>query len=375
VLHVIQNLNYGGMERLLADIVRLVDPARFESHVLVLQYFGRFAQGLERHAILHQADPMPRWSLLWPGALVRVMRAIRPDVVHSHSGSWYKAARAARLAGVPRVLHTEHGLRARDTWLARVVERRAARYCDVVVAVSDDLAGLLRHGIAPSESVVVVTNGVDTDLFHRRRDSGRLRGELGLSPIVPIIGSIGRLEPVKGYDVLLAAFALLRARWRESEAPVLVVAGDGRERERLTAGLPPGAFLLGWRDDVADLHSAFTLFTLASHSEGTSISLLEAMSAGLCPVVTDVGGNAAVLGPELRHRLVPASDPRALAEAWRAALLDPVARATDAAAARDRVERGFSVRETVRRYEALYVSGTDRLTRLYAAPQSGRQRS
>jgi glycosyltransferase involved in cell wall biosynthesis len=358
VLHVIQNLNYGGMERVLTDIVRLADPARVESHVLVLQYFGRFAQGLEPHATLHKADPMSRWSWLWPGPLIRVMRAIHPDVVHSHSGVWYKAALAARYAGVSRVIHTEHGLRARDTWLSRLVERRAARHSDVVVAVSDSLACLLRDGIAPSDAVVVVTNGVNTDLFRPRPDSGRLRRELGLSPLVPIVGSIGRLEPVKGYDVMLAAFTLLRAAWCVGEPPALVVVGDGSERERLAArGILPGVFLLGWRDDLADVHSAFTLFTLASHSEGTSIGLLEAMSAGLCPIVTDVGGNAAVLGPKLRHRLVPAGDPQALADAWRAALEDPVGRAGDAATARDQVERDFSAREMVRRYENLYMMG------------------
>jgi glycosyltransferase involved in cell wall biosynthesis len=356
VLHVIQNLNYGGMERVLADIVRLADPARVESHVLVLQYFGRFSEGLERHATLHKADPMSRLSWLWPGSLIRIMRAIRPDVVHSHSGVWYKAALAARYAGVPRVIHTEHGLRARDTWLSRLVERRAARHTDVVVAVADSLANLLRDGIAPSDAVVVITNGVNTDLFCPRPDSGRLRRELSLSPSAPIIGSIGRLEPVKGYDVMLAAFALLRATWRDGEAPVLLLAGDGSERDRLIAGgIPPGVFFLGWRDDLADVHCAFTFFTLASHSEGTSISLLEAMSAGLCPVVTDVGGNAAVLGPRLRHRLVPAGDPQALADAWRAALQDQAGRAADAGVARDRVERDFSAREMVRRYEKLYL--------------------
>jgi glycosyltransferase involved in cell wall biosynthesis len=368
VLHVIQNLNYGGMERVLGDIVRLADPTRFESHVLVLEYFGRFAEGLERHATLHQADSLAWWSLLWPGPLVRIMRAIDPDVVHSHSGLWHKAAMAARYAGVARVVHTEHGLRARDTWLARAVERQAARNTDVIVAVSSSLAQLLRGGIAREDAVVVVTNGVDTDLFCPRPDGGRLRRELGLSPTMPIIGSIGRLEPVKGYDVMFEAFTRLRAGWRGDDPPALVVAGDGRERGRLTAqGLPPGAFLLGWRDDIRDLHSAFALFTLASHSEGTSISLLEAMSAGLCPVVTDVGGNGAVLGPNLRHRLVPAADPGALAEAWRTAFLDPASLVRDAALARERVERHFSARLMVRRYERLYLDGA--LTPARAEPE------
>ena len=104
--------------------------------------------------------------------------------------------------------------------------------------------------------------------------------------------------------------------------------GDGSERTALEESAGHlgrhvrGLHLIGWRDDIHDLHRAFCLFTMSSRSEGTSVSLLEAMSAGLCPVVTDVGGNAAVLGRELAHRLVPGQDPAALADAWMDALTD-----------------------------------------------------
>ncbi len=111
---------------------------------------------------------------------------------------------------------------------------------------------------------------------------------------------------------------------------------------------------LGWRDDVQELHAAFTVFTLASRSEGTSLGLLEAMSAGLCPVVTHVGGNAATLGGTLRHRLVPAERPDALATAWLDALADHSRRETDARAARARVEEAYHLDAMVRSYEALY---------------------
>ena len=367
VAHVIQNLNYGGMERLLADLVRGADRAAFESHVVVLQYAGRFAQGLEHFGQVHQCPPLPRWSLLWPGPLIRLLRTIAPDVVHSHSGVWYKATFAARQAGVPRVLHTEHGLRARDSWMSRTVERRAARRTDVVIAVSEALAGILAGSIVPAEKVRVVPNGVDTDVHRPGSDGGPLRAALGIPPAVPVLGSIGRLEPVKAYDLMLDAFARLRAEWPQGggggrPAPVLVLAGDGSERGRLTElatqrGLGDAVHFLGWRDDVSALHGAFALFTLSSLSEGTSVSLLEAMSAGLCPVVTAVGGNPAVLGDALRHRLVPARDPGALARAWTAALADPGTLAADARAARQRVLEAFSLRAMVARYEALYRGG------------------
>jgi glycosyltransferase involved in cell wall biosynthesis len=361
VAHVVQNLNYGGMERLIADLVRLGGRYGLESHVIVLQYAGRFAAGLDAWGTVHECPPLGRWSLLWPGPLIRLVRRIGPDVVHSHSGVWYKASLAARRAGVPRVLHTEHGLRARDSWLARAVERRAARRTDIVACVSEALARVLSGAIVPRHAIRVVPNGVDTERFRPQPDAGVLRRALALPAGTPIIGSIGRLEPIKAYDVMIDALAALRARWDGAARPppVLVLAGDGSERARLAAhaaarGVGGAVHLLGWRDDVHDLHAAFALFSLSSLSEGTSVSLLEAMSAGLCPVVTDVGGNPAVLGPELRHCLVPARDPERLAAVWTEALRDDGRRARDGAAARRRVEETFSLDLMMRRYDELY---------------------
>jgi glycosyltransferase involved in cell wall biosynthesis len=207
--------------------------------------------------------------------------------------------------------------------------------------------------------VVVVPNGVDARAFAPTPDSGRLRRELGVPPETPIIGSIGRLEPVKGYEVSVDAYRLLRGEWRGGPPPLLVVAGDGSERPRLEArarasGAGEGVRFLGWRDDLGDLLPAFTIFTMSSHSEGTSVSLLEAMSAGRCPVVTDVGGNAAVLGPALGRRLVAPGDPAALARAWREALSDAAGREADAQAARARVLDAFTIDAMVRGYARVH---------------------
>ena len=370
VLHAIQNLNYGGMERLLADIVRRSDPARFESHVLALQYLGRFAEGLEDVATLHLADPMPKWSMLWPGPLIRQLRRIAPDVVHMHSGVWYKVSMAARHAGVKRIIHTEHGRRRPDPLHYRLIDRVASRRTDVVVCVSEVLATQMAETVVHDpRKVKVVINGVDTERFQPRPDTGKLRGEIGLASDVPIIGSIGRLEFIKGYDVMVEAMAKFRARASAMDPSVararLVLVGEGAERPKLEAmaaaagltgqgGAEPAIHFMGWRDDVLDLHSAFTLFTMSSRSEGTSVSLLEAMAAAICPVVTDVGGNAAVLGETLAHRLVPPLDADALAAAWIDALANPARRQADAAAARRRVQERFGLEAMVGAYEALY---------------------
>ena len=360
VLHVIQNLNYGGMERVLSDIAFRCDRDRFETHVLCLQYLGRFSEGLDEVATLHVAQPMSRFSMLWPRSLANQMRSIAPDVVHSHSGVWYKATCAARLAGVSRVLHTEHGRAKPDPLRSRIVDRIGAARSDVVVAVSSTLAVQLQRDLRiPKRKIVTIPNGIDSEIYRPRNDSGALRKELGLQAKTPIIGSIGRLEPIKGYDVMIEAFDVLRRRGKARDS-VLVIGGEGSARSALdqlvrSRGLQNAVFLLGWRDDVFEMHSAFTLFTLASRSEGTSISLLEAMSAGLRPVVTDVGGNSAVLGPELRHCLVPSEQPDALALAWENALNDRDRTDRDRLIARRRVISDFGLDAMVRAYERVYV--------------------
>ena len=383
VLHVVRRLHYGGLERLVSEMLRRADRGAFDNHVLTLIPPGRFGDGLGAFATLHQAPPLSKASNLWPSALAREIRAIRPDIVHTHSGVWHKASVAARIAGVPVVVHTEHGRAVPDPWIVRKMDWLASRYTDVVIAVSEAVAShLKKRVVCYPDRVVVIPNGVDTAEFAPTPDDGRLRTELGVSPDTPIIGSIGRFMAVKGYEVAIHAYGLLRREWAGGAPPLLVLAGDGPERGRLEAlarqlRVEGGVRFLGFRDDLARLLAAFTIFTMSSHSEGTSVSLLEAMSAGSCPVVTNVGGNAAVLGPALAHRLVPAADPAALARAWVDALADQARRRIDAAAARERVLREYTIEGTMQAYSSVYGMAmarrrVGRSDRVKAAVPSGR---
>jgi glycosyltransferase involved in cell wall biosynthesis len=365
ILHVVNNLNFGGMERIIAELFRRTDRSRFELHLLVLSYLGHFSQGLEQYGTLHVATSAGRWSMIYPGGIAAQIRAIAPDVVHSHSGVWYKTSRAARMAGVPYVMHTDHGRRTPDPWLHRQIDRMASRRTDIVVAVSDVLARQLAGVVADPGRIRMIRNGVDTDIYTPRPYDGALHRELGLDPDVPLIGSIGRLEPIKGYEIAVEAMARLVHTWELPRRPVLVLIGDGSQREALqrqasTANLGEAIRFLGWRSDIEACLSAFTMFTMSSHSEGTSVSLLEAMSSGLCPVVTRVGGNPAVLGTPLTHRLVPAGDSAALAAAWRETLQSPDRRVVDALAARQRVMDDFGLDAMVRSYEAAYELAPNR---------------
>ncbi len=365
ILHVVHKLDYGGLQRLVATIVQLLPADRFESHILTLSDFGRFGEGLDRRAQLHQERSVRGLSMLWPRGLTRTIRKIAPDVVHTHSGVWYKTSLAARRAGVPRLVHTDHGRPYPDPFAGRLLDGLAARRTDVIVAVSEALRQQMNETLIPGpprSRIEVVVNGIDTRRFQPHAVNG-MRAELGVRPGAPVIGSIGRLDPIKAYDVMLEAFAELRAGWSDTQGvpPTLVVVGDGPERDRLSGlveryALQGAARLVGWRKDVENVYPVFDVFTLASWSEGTSLGLLEAMSCGVCPVVTDVGGSPATVGESLHHRLVPPGHPGALAAAWRDALGDRERRARDAAAARRRVEQTFGIDAMIREYERIYTA-------------------
>src|SRR5437879_4359008 len=231
VLHVVHKLDLGGLERMVGAIVRLLDPDRFESHLLPLSEFGRLSEGLDQHARLHRINSVRQLSMIWPVGLIRAIRAIAPHVVHTHSGVWYKASLAARRAGVPRLVHTDHGRHYPDPWKARLLDGLAARRTDVVAAVSDALRRQMTDTLIPRPAGIrVVGNGVDTDRYRPRPANGVLRAELGLEPRAPVIGSIGRLDAIKAYDVMIEAVATLRAAWREEPKAVLRLVGDGAER-------------------------------------------------------------------------------------------------------------------------------------------------
>ncbi len=364
VLHILQNLHYGGMERVINEIVKHVDAQRIESHVMGLQYLGRFADDLAGKASLHTGGKSWRgWSMLWPRSLIKQISQIQPDVVHSHSGVWYKASLAAYYAGVPKIIHTDHGRTFPVSRLTRFTDALAIKRTQHFVAVSEALAAQLlevNKNFAAIQQVII--NGVDTRRYQPADNAAAQRSALGIPAENMVIGSIGRLEHVKGYDTVLDAYALLLKQWPvEQPIPYLLIAGDGAARATLEAqivalGLQSTVRLLGWRDDIQALLASFDVYTMGSRSEGTSVSLLEAMCCGLCPVVTDVGGNSAVMGELLKHCLVPAEDPQALSRAWHQLLTDENRRYQDGLTARKIVLEQYSVQKMVDAYQCLYLS-------------------
>jgi glycosyltransferase involved in cell wall biosynthesis len=276
-------------------------------------------------------------------SLLGLMRRARPDIVHTHTAKAGALGRvAARVAGVPRVVHTFHGhvlegyFGGAGSRAAVVAERLLARMTDRVVAVSDEVGRDLveRFGVVPREKLAVVPVGLPLDeLLHCESRRGALRRELGLAAEAPIVTFIGRLVPVKEPHVALDAWKLVR---REIPNATLVVVGDGDLAAALRARRDDGVVFLGWRRDLATILADADLALLTSRNEGTPVALVEAAAAGVPAVATRVGGVPSVVEDGVTGVLVAQGDVAAIASAVVSLLCDAPRRHAMGTAARAR---------------------------------------
>jgi glycosyltransferase involved in cell wall biosynthesis len=310
------------------------------------------------------------WTNFTPRPLIERFLSHKPDVVHSHSGVWLKAVRAARKARVPCVVHTVHGLLTVEPWYSPLLMWIAARDTSRVISVSDPLRGyLLDTAHIPAERVQTVPNGVDTRVFHPAPDVARDR-VIGQPVPGSVVGCVARFDPIKNHALLLESFAIVR---REHPTAIHVLVGDGSLREPLErrAGEPDlrgSVVFTGDRRDTSELYRCFDVFTLTSRAEGTSMSILEAMASGCCVVATDVGGSGALLDGGGAGVLVPPDDVQTLAERLSAVLADDQRRKDFGKNARARAISTYGQRTMALRYLAIYrdllcrVPGFERVT-------------
>jgi len=343
ISHVVENLDRGGLERVVIDLATAQVAAGHECQVICLYEAGSLAGELTSAGIRVAACGKRDGADL--RAIWRLRRALarqRADVLHSHNSiAHYYAMVAAFGLGLGRIVNTRHGMGAatpasRREWLFR----QSLRWTDLAVAVSG-AAGrqLTDYGVVPARKMRVVPNGIHAQPF-RVRDPGlraRLAVHLGLAPDTELIGFVGRLNWAKDLQTLLAAFAQLHGH-RNDVALVLV--GEGSERAAIEAsvarlGIGDRVVLLGDRSDVPQLLPAFTMFAMSSVSEGYSIALLEACACALPIVVTDVGGNGEIVTDGVNGLVVPPRDPGAFAAAIQALLDDPARAAEMGRAGRD----------------------------------------
>jgi glycosyltransferase involved in cell wall biosynthesis len=354
----------GGPEKTILRGAKLADPMRLAITVCYLRAAGdrngvipERAAGLGLDYVeVVERGPLDLRSV---SAVRQLIRARAIDVVHAHD---YKtdllALLLARTDGIVPIT-TAHGWTGhswRERRLYYPADRMLMRRFPHVIAVSGQIkADLVRSGV-PGSHVRVVLNGIEADEFRRDRTREQAaRVEYGVAPDEIVIGSAGRLESQKRFDLLIQACAIARRTYPNLR---LLIAGTGSRRgelERLGGELLPGAcVILPHQRDIRPLHHALDVFVQSSDYEGTSNAVLEAMALETPIVATAAGGTAEAAAHVMHALIVPTGDARALAAAIERTLARPGETAARVAKARHRVETELSFANRMAAVDSVY---------------------
>lgn len=366
VMHLIYRFDTGGLENGVVNLINHL-PA-FRHAVVAVTQITAFKERVKAPGTQFVALDKPPGQGCWLYPHVyRLLREMRPAVLHTRNLGAMEFQLPAWAARVPLRVHSEHGWDVNDLGgvsrtnqrLRRVYGLGVHRFVALSKAIETYLTGPVGF---PQDRVLRICNGVDTTRFAPSAEVPQAwpyrRGEHF------VIGAVGRMQAVKDPLNLVDAFLRLRALcpadWPRLRLAML---GGGpllaQARERLaSAGVADKAWLPGDRSDVAALLPQFDVFALPSQEEGISNTLLEAMACGCAPVVTEVGGNPELVRDGANGLLVPPSDSEALAQGLSRLATDAALRQRLARASLARANQEFSLQGMVSAYAALYASAS-----------------
>ena len=386
MLRVIARLNVGGPALHVSYLARGLQERGYETTLVA----GDVGRGEESMAFVAEREGVevvrlaglsrelsPLRDVVAAVHLARLIRKVRPDVLHTHTAKAGAVGRAAAiLAGRRRprvVVHTFHGHVLRGYFgtagsLAfRAIETALARVTDQLVAVSPQVRDeLVRLGVAPARKFAVIRLGIELEpRVTCDEEPAAIRARIGVSADRFVVGWFGRMTAVKRTEDLLDALAALRERGVDA---LLLLVGDGADRERLERlahgrGLAKSVLFLGYQDDVARWYAACDAIVLSSANEGTPVTLIEALAAGRPVVATRVGGVEDVVDDGVTGHLVRPGDTHAIAERLALLAADPELRRRMGETGRAQMLQRYAVSRLVddvdRLYRALLATASD----------------
>lgn len=372
VLIAIGSMNVGGTEGQILEVCRSLGGGRFQFDVVTTEDEGQLLEALERtgarvHSLgfrrRHVAEGRVEQALRLVRSVPRfraLLRQIRPQVIHAYLVEMSLVSAAARWPRrtPPLVISKRSLVRwiARDPvyfWLARWFNRQA----DLLLANSEAVRlDVMRMDGVEGERVEVIYNGVDTSVYAPGPPDEDLRRELGLPAGLPVVGMVANLNTYKGHGEVVEAAAALRVEGKR--LALLFVGRDGNAAEALRQQVErlklENVVFAGPRGDVPRMLRLMDVFVSASHEEGFSNSILEAMSAGRAIVTTSVGGSVEQIANGATGLVVPPRSPVALAAAVGRLLGDPALSVQLGSAAREEATRHFSNSSMLANVEAVY---------------------
>ena len=359
ILHITFDMRIGGTEQVIRNIIESTNTERFNTSILCLESplgpFGELLRSQGVRIISLSRSPGIDVSLL--KEIRKVVKEQSIDIVHCHQYTpWFYGAIAMMFSGV-KIIFTEHGRFYPDstTWKRKIINPFLLLNTHAVTAISKATKDALTEFefIKPND-IEVIYNGIVG--LEPRECSSALRSSLGCSDSTLLLGTVARLDPIKNHVMMLRAFSQVLNSGTDAH---LVIVGDGDERETIektisSLSLEGNVTLTGYITNPTSYLEAFDVYLLSSLSEGTSMTLLEAMSLGRPCVVTDAGGNPEIIKHKYNGLVTPNDDANEFAHAIMALANSQQTRDDMGLAAKKRFEELFSARSMTKHFEALY---------------------
>lgn len=312
ILHLTYDMGVGGTEQVITQIVQSLDANIYENSIACIDgQVGLLGENLSKQGIeFHVFKREPGFDTNLIKAIRLTLKSNKIDVVHCHQYTPFVYGVLAALFTSVKVVFTEHGRFHPDsyTWKRRMVNPLLGWVTNSIVAISQATAqALAEYEWFSLRSIRVIYNGIQAPGTEAKTDH---RAELGIEPDDIVFGTIARFDTIKNLPMMIAGFRELKNV--NGNARLLLV-GDGGEREKLESlvdeyGLRNEVIFSGYQKDTAKYMSVIDIYLLTSYSEGTSMTLLEALSMGVCSIVTRVGGNVEIVEHNVNGIVVDSED-------------------------------------------------------------------
>ncbi|MET0087466.1 MAG: TIGR03088 family PEP-CTERM/XrtA system glycosyltransferase [Sedimenticola sp.] len=367
IAHIIHRLDFGGLENGLVNLINRIPPDRYHHAIICMTEYTDFADRITNPEVtLHSLNKAEGKDLSVYLSLWKLLRQLKPDVVHTRNLSAVEGSVIAWLAGVSKRVHGEHGRDSYDidgTNPKYLMLRKICKpFTNLYIPLSKDLEYWLESLVqVPEDKIRQIYNGVDSLRF---KPSVNVREGLPINGFADesdfVVGTVGRIQEVKDQITLIKSIALLLDKNNAYRLSLrLVLVGDGPMMPEVASlvkekGIEDITWLTGARNDIPELLQAMDLFVLPSKAEGISNTILEAMASGLPVLATDVGGNGELVQHGVTGELVPAENPDEMSLSIERYMNDKDRCLQHGEAGRKRVEEMFSIDSMVDAYLSVY---------------------
>ncbi|MEP1446592.1 MAG: glycosyltransferase [Paraglaciecola sp.] len=364
IAHITYDMRIGGTEMVIKNIIEGSDAELFEMSIFCIEKpLGPWGVELKNAGLsISTKERKPGFDLSMLFSIRKHLHNNQIDIIHCHQYTPWVYGVLAAIGTKTKVIFTEHGRFYPDfsSWKRKYINPILVKITNHITAISSATKdALINYEFIPRKKIEVIYNGIKPLLIASEQVS-KIKNELDIADEKFVFGTIARLDPIKNHIMMLKAFKLVKNQYDNA---VLIIVGDGEEKENIIATiksleLENDVILTGYKTDPSPYLEIFDTYLLSSFSEGTSMTLLEAMSIGKPCVVTDAGGNKEIIVDNKNGFVTPNNDAEAFSQSMLDLINTPELRKEMSRYSFERFNHYFSADIMNKSYKALYMAHT-----------------